>query len=105
MVSPPSRGSRKAGAFAPSARADAGAPDFNCFDGALCDSFAAVFAGRLAALLPDLLAATFRVFAAGFWADVPEVGGPPSWRRVWRISCAFSWTYAFLSSLSADQSW
>src|SRR6478672_11384121 len=29
--------------------------------------------------------------------------GPPSRRTAWGISCAFSWTYAFLSSLSADQ--
>src|ERR1700737_150282 len=27
--------------------------------------------------------------------------GPPSRRTPWGISCAFSWTYAFLSSLSA----
>src|SRR6267154_827197 len=26
-----------------------------------------------------------------------------SWQILWRISFAFSWTYAFLSSLSADQ--
>src|SRR6266851_6115994 len=31
--------------------------------------------------------------------------GPPSRRTPWWISCAFSWTYAFLSSLSADQPW
>src|SRR3984957_7891866 len=29
----------------------------------------------------------------------------PSWGPPWGISYAFSWTYAFLSSLSADQPW
>src|SRR5438552_3844952 len=30
---------------------------------------------------------------------------PASAAWFWRFSCAISWTYAFLSSLSADQSW
>ena len=30
--------------------------------------------------------------------------GPACWTTPWGISYAFSWTYAFLSSLSADQS-
>src|ERR1017187_8395531 len=42
---------------------------------------------------------------APFLPISPMEHGPPCGRTVWGISCAFSWTYAFLSSLSADQSW
>src|SRR4029077_1867302 len=52
------------------------------------------------------------VLPRAFWPRLLSRHGPPSpwpssgpgsWRILWRISCAFSWTYAFLSSLSADQ--
>src|SRR5438067_1183439 len=39
-----------------------------------------------------------------FWSIYPIERGPLRETALWGISCAFSWTYAFLSSLSADQS-
>src|SRR6201999_733931 len=38
-----------------------------------------------------------------FWPP-PILPGIWPWTRVWGISCAISWTYAFLSTLSAAQS-
>ena len=41
---------------------------------------------------------------ADAWRSCRSGSRLSSRRRFWGISCAFSWTYAFLSSLSADQS-
>jgi hypothetical protein len=41
----------------------------------------------------------------GFSPTSSMARGSISPRTIWGISRAFSWTYAFLSSLSADQSW
>jgi hypothetical protein len=46
-----------------------GPGDFNFFEGALCDAFAAAFPGFLAARLADFFAVALRVFAAGFLVD------------------------------------
>ena len=92
-MSPPSRGRRNAGAFAPSIKADLGAGDsvafFGCFDEALCGVFERVLPTRLATLLPVLAAAAGRVLegavlgdVAGFRADVLTEGAFGNFLRV-----------------------
>ncbi len=83
----------------------AGPGDFNFFDGALCDAFAvALTVCLLFVFVLDFVALALRVFKGAFFAEVADWARIALPWRVWRISCAFSWTYAFLSSLSADQS-
>ena len=90
-----------------------GPVDFNAFEGAFCDALriaAAFFVVFFVALLADSLALAGRVFGRVAFSPISPIAcGPvcerPALRAPWGISCAFSWTYAFLSSLSADQSW
>src|SRR5207244_6658167 len=84
---PPSRGSVKLGASAPSASSvpatglvGADRLDFiNCFDVGLCDAFAdvvlAVFSGFATVVLVAVLAALLAILAAGFLADVIPLRG------------------------------
>jgi hypothetical protein len=70
--------------------------DLNRFDVALCDG--------LPAALFDALAAFGLSLRPRSWKLSTISPLDAAWTKFWGISCAISWTYAFLSSLSADQS-
>ena len=93
--------------------------DFNDFDAALWETFggallAATLEAAFGASFSELLSKPWLISLqapCGLWPRAPwptlsSRHGRPSrsvLQACWRISCAFSWTYAFLSSLSAAQ--
>ena len=93
--------------------------DFNGFDAALWEAFGeALLAATLEAAFEPVFGASFEALADFCYRRLAGFGRRRLGRRCraatarpsrsvlqacWRISCAFSWTYAFLSSLSAGQ--